>query len=603
MNGYPETRRSGRSDGIKPSYEITKEDKSFSATSSQYRATASPTFRNVKSPTSPALSSSRRYGSVDRDFDQHHNSDRNRSAPSPTTTVWLSKKMKEAAMNGFAGGSPLSGGDKQRSYSPPTTTRYERSKSDLEPSHNRRLNSLESPTESINFIISRRETPQYMVPDRELLSPRESVISRSSGRHPSDYRSKTSPSKDYKSLNEFSTSNLKSPDLFHPSLTRERDCSDPSKFYTDIYQSRDRSNSFHDLREPSSVLRDLPKSRVRHKTLAYGVSGQDLERAKLGTTDKGSDEDMKTILRELEDTGYFSKNNFSSMANETSSSHLHNLNTKKSIPSGTSSPFFPPSPSPCPLHPKYAQQVSVEAPLSPQTIFNLMNVQNCVASKPPSPHPYSFNQSSQPGPPTTLPLPRTLSHTSLPPHPLPLPAVRGPDISSIQDEALIVLKKHDLDSLLAEQKQKEYLAQTGPPPTTSGHDSWVKKKSSSFKEDVDYKKLALVNDDLLKMWEESQAENTRLRLELSGVKSDLETARYQLETAAKQVTKNNAVTDQEKREKQIVVKKLAEMEEELKLLALSENLTDQTLDQLKNDNARLRDENGALLRVIAKMSK
>ena len=39
--------------------------------------------------------------------------------------------------------------------------------------------------------------------------------------------------------------------------------------------------------------------------------------------------------------------------------------------------------------------------------------------------------------------------------------------------------------------------------------------------------------------------------------------------------KNNAVTDQEKREKKIVVKKLAEMEEELKLLALSENLTDQ----------------------------
>ena len=113
--------------------------------------------------------------------------------------------------------------------------------------------------------------------------------------------------------------------------------------------------------------------------------------------------------------------------------------------------------------------------------------------------------------------------------------------------------------------------------------------------------------------------------------------------------KNNAVTDQEKREKKIVVKKLAEMEEELKvrvcinvtkfgtqyywkyfqLLALSENLTDQvrsllpiddfytipktdlfayiftfqTLDQLKSDNCRLRDENTALLRVIAKMSK
>jgi len=143
-----------------------------------------------------------------------------------------------------------------------------------------------------------------------------------------------------------------------------------------------------------------------------------------------------------------------------------------------------------------------------------------------------------------------------------------------------------------------------PSVKDAGRDSWVKKKTNlSSQSDVDYKKLALVNDDLLKMWEESQAENTKLRLELSGVRSDLETARHQLDSAEKKVVKNNAVTDQEKREKKIVVKKLAEMEEELKLLALSENLTDQTLDQLKSDNTRLRDENTALLRVIAKMSK
>ena len=67
------------------------------------------------------------------------------------------------------------------------------------------------------------------------------------------------------------------------------------------------------------------------------------------------------------------------------------------------------------------------------------------------------------------------------------------------------------------------------------------------------------------MWEESQAENTKLRLELSGVRSDLETAKHQLEGGEKRVMKNNAVTDQEKREKKIVVKKLAEMEEELKV--------------------------------------
>ena len=92
------------------------------------------------------------------------------------------------------------------------------------------------------------------------------------------------------------------------------------------------------------------------------------------------------------------------------------------------------------------------------------------------------------------------------------------------------------------------------------------------------------------MWEESQAENTKLRLELSGTRGDLETARNHLSSAEKKVTpdcradthqneivtsklnlifqvvKNNAVTDQEKREKKIVVKKLAEMEEELKVV-------------------------------------
>ena len=137
-----------------------------------------------------------------------------------------------------------------------------------------------------------------MCGDRDLLSPRDSVISRNSGILSSDFRSKTSPSKDYKSLTEFSSSNLRSPDLYHPTS---------SKLFNDIYQPRDRSNSFHDLREPSSVLRDLPKSRIRHKTLAYGVSGQDLERARYDPTRKDEDEDMKRILRELEDTGFFSK--------------------------------------------------------------------------------------------------------------------------------------------------------------------------------------------------------------------------------------------------------------------------------------------------------
>ena len=71
--------------------------------------------------------------------------------------------------------------------------------------------------------------------------------------------------------------------------------------------------------------------------------------------------------------------------------------------------------------------------------------------------------------------------------------------------------------------------------------------------------------DLLQLWEQTQAENTKLRLELSGVKNENETLKHQLGSAAQQVSQINAMTDAEKREKQIVLKKLAEMEEELKV--------------------------------------
>ena len=304
-NGFTETTRTSKSEGINSGYRLNKDEKNYISSSPIYQSNGSPTFRNLKSPTSPSLDSPRRYRSIDRDFDQHHHLDRSRSSSSPTSTVWLSKKMKDAALNGFRESEDKLC-DKQRPYSPMSNSRYERSKSDLEPLSSRRLHSLDSPSDSINYHISRRETSHYCA-ERDLLSPRDSVISRNSGIVSSEFRSRTSPSKDYKSLNEFSSSNLKSPDLYPLTSTRDQIKSDSSKMFNDIYLQRDRANSFHDLREPSMVLKDLPKSRVRHKTLAYGVSGQDLERARFGSTGQGSDEDMKKILRELEDTGFFSK--------------------------------------------------------------------------------------------------------------------------------------------------------------------------------------------------------------------------------------------------------------------------------------------------------
>merc|ERR1719468_645634 len=108
---------------------------------------------------------------------------------------------------------------------------------------------------------------------------------------------------------------------------------------------------------------------------------------------------------------------------------------------------------------------------------------------------------------------------------------------------------------------------------TSSSQAAAKSKATNQNGEIDYKKL----------WEESETENTRLRKELMTIKQDLESSKHQLESAVQASTKNS-ISDTEKREKKVLEKKLAEMEEELKLLALSENLTDQTLDQLKADN-------------------
>uniref|UniRef100_A0A0K2UI80 cGMP-dependent protein kinase interacting domain-containing protein n=2 Tax=Lepeophtheirus salmonis TaxID=72036 RepID=A0A0K2UI80_LEPSM len=95
--------------------------------------------------------------------------------------------------------------------------------------------------------------------------------------------------------------------------------------------------------------------------------------------------------------------------------------------------------------------------------------------------------------------------------------------------------------------------------------------------DIDYKKL----------WEESQLDNSRLRDELS--KS--EDTRGRLEGALHSASKPQ-MSETEKREKRALEKKLSEMEEELK-----------QIEHLKNEIQRLRDENGALIRVISKLSK
>jgi len=130
--------------------------------------------------------------------------------------------------------------------------------------------------------------------------------------------------------------------------------------------------------------------------------------------------------------------------------------------------------------------------------------------------------------------------------------------------------------------RSEESADEGAPLGSSQASQELKKSNlKSQNGEIDYKKL----------WEASQSENSKLRTEMGSIRSDLDSTRHQLEAAIQASTKNS-ISDSEKREKKMLEKKLSEMEEELK-----------TLEQLRADNQRLRDENGALIRVISKLSK
>jgi len=135
------------------------------------------------------------------------------------------------------------------------------------------------------------------------------------------------------------------------------------------------------------------------------------------------------------------------------------------------------------------------------------------------------------------------------------------------------------------------------PEEKSSHPYFLQSKSS-----VDEKLTQEVDDGLFKMLDNSKAENSRLKVELKALESLLESAKFQLASTAIKATDDVTVFEQKKKEEEDVVKKLTEMEEELKMLTFSENLTDQTLNQLKSDNERLRHEKTALLQVIYRLS-
>ncbi|NXL51764.1 MYPT2 phosphatase, partial [Podilymbus podiceps] len=104
------------------------------------------------------------------------------------------------------------------------------------------------------------------------------------------------------------------------------------------------------------------------------------------------------------------------------------------------------------------------------------------------------------------------------------------------------------------------------------------------------------NRDYKKLYESALSENQKLKSKLQEAQLELADIKSKLEKAAQQkqekTSDRSSMLELEKREKRALERKLSEMEEEMKILT-----------ELKSDNQRLKDENGALIRVISKLSK
>ncbi|XP_005995509.1 protein phosphatase 1 regulatory subunit 12B isoform X2 [Latimeria chalumnae] len=111
--------------------------------------------------------------------------------------------------------------------------------------------------------------------------------------------------------------------------------------------------------------------------------------------------------------------------------------------------------------------------------------------------------------------------------------------------------------------------------------------------------LSTMEEDLSKnyrkLYEEALSENEKLKGRLQEAQQQLSNIKAQLQKTTQKSERlgdKSAMLEVERKEKRALERKMSEMEEELKVLS-----------DLKADNQRLKDENGALIRVISKLSK
>uniref|UniRef100_A0A3P9M0G7 Protein phosphatase 1 regulatory subunit n=1 Tax=Oryzias latipes TaxID=8090 RepID=A0A3P9M0G7_ORYLA len=101
--------------------------------------------------------------------------------------------------------------------------------------------------------------------------------------------------------------------------------------------------------------------------------------------------------------------------------------------------------------------------------------------------------------------------------------------------------------------------------------------------------------DFKKLFEEVSRENSQLQSQLQDTQRIISQTRLDLDKATQRqerLSDCSSLLELERKDRRVLERRLAELEEELKALV-----------DLKADNQRLKDENGALIRVISKLSK
>uniref|UniRef100_A0A3P8U0Z2 cGMP-dependent protein kinase interacting domain-containing protein n=1 Tax=Amphiprion percula TaxID=161767 RepID=A0A3P8U0Z2_AMPPE len=138
------------------------------------------------------------------------------------------------------------------------------------------------------------------------------------------------------------------------------------------------------------------------------------------------------------------------------------------------------------------------------------------------------------------------------------------------------------------------LGSSGPTDTSTNHaESYFLRRENRLSARKKAEEETM-NNDYKKMYEKALATNQRLKSRLETSKQELTMIQEQLQRAQNGTSSDCAsnMLEAEKKASWSLKKRISDMEEQLKVKA-----------ELKTENQRLKDENGALIRVITKLSK